>query len=108
LASSRSFDYAPQAVCDAITLRSASLRMTGLWGVERHFQEGSAEPQISPLRYAPVEMTSLFGNAKRRFQDELSSRPERSAVEGSAVCLLGAEVGSLIDELDSDDQQPEG
>jgi hypothetical protein len=45
------------------------------------------KPQISPLRYAPVEMTSLFGNAKYRFQDELSSRPERSVVERSAVLL---------------------
>jgi hypothetical protein len=27
----------------------------------------------------------LFGNAKDRFQDELSSRPERSVAEGSAV-----------------------
>src|ERR1700677_1514867 len=25
--------------------------------VEKHFQEGTAEPQISPLRFAPVEMT---------------------------------------------------
>jgi hypothetical protein len=25
------------------------------------------KPQISPLRYAPVEMTTLFGNAKFRF-----------------------------------------
>jgi hypothetical protein len=25
--------------------------------VEKHFQEGTAEPQISPLRCAPVEMT---------------------------------------------------
>ena len=24
---------------------------------EKHFQEGTAEPQISPLRFAPVEMT---------------------------------------------------
>jgi hypothetical protein len=32
-------------------------------------------------------MTILFGNAKYGFQDELSSRPERSAVEGSAVRL---------------------
>jgi hypothetical protein len=30
-------------------------------------------------------MTILFGNAKYSFQDELSSRPERSEVEGSAV-----------------------
>jgi hypothetical protein len=35
--------------------------------------------------YAPVEMTNLFENAKHHFQDELSSRPERSAVERSAV-----------------------
>src|ERR1700722_258859 len=35
--------------------------------------------------YAPVGMTVLFGNAKYCFQDELSSRPERSVAEGSAV-----------------------
>jgi hypothetical protein len=29
------------------------------------------KPQISPLRYAPVEKTNLFGNANHRFQDEL-------------------------------------
>jgi hypothetical protein len=28
----------------------------------RHFQEASAEPQVSPLRYAPVEMTNLLCN----------------------------------------------
>src|ERR1700678_256955 len=42
-------------------------------------------PQSPPLRYAPVGMTILFGNAKYSFQDELSSRPERSVAEGSAV-----------------------
>jgi hypothetical protein len=30
-----------------------------------------AKPQISPLRYASVEMTILFGNAKYRFQDKI-------------------------------------
>jgi hypothetical protein len=25
--------------------------------IEKHFQERAAEPQISPLRFAPVEMT---------------------------------------------------
>ena len=30
-------------------------------------------------------MTILFGNAKYSFQDELSSRPERSVAEGSGV-----------------------
>jgi hypothetical protein len=44
--------------------------------------------QISPLRCAPVEMTILLGNAQYRFQDELSSRPERSGVERSAVSFL--------------------
>jgi hypothetical protein len=43
------------------------------------------KPQISPLRYAPVEMTILFGNATYRVQANLSSRPERSGVERSAV-----------------------
>src|ERR1700679_4369816 len=33
-------------------------------------------PQIPPLRYAPVGMTILFGNAKYSFQDEL--HPDRS------------------------------
>ncbi len=33
----------------------------------------------------PVEMTILFGDAKFRFHDELSTRPERSVVERSAV-----------------------
>jgi len=28
-----------------------------LRSVEKHFQEGTAEPQVSPLRCAPVEMT---------------------------------------------------
>jgi hypothetical protein len=27
------------------------------FSVEKHFQEGTVEPQISPLRCAPVEMT---------------------------------------------------
>ena len=34
-------------------------------------------------------MTILFGNAKYSFQDELSSRPERSVAEGSAVRPAG-------------------
>ena len=47
------------------------------------------KPQISPLRYAPVEMTILFGNKALRCQAELSSRPERSVVERFAVSLFG-------------------
>jgi hypothetical protein len=34
-------------------------------------------------------MATLFGNAKYRFQEELSSRPKRSGVERSAVAFLG-------------------
>jgi hypothetical protein len=36
--------------------------------------------QIPPLRYAPVGMTILFGNPRCRFQDELSSPPERTRI----------------------------
>ena len=42
-------------------------------------------PQIPPLRYAPVGMTILFGNAKCSFQDELSSRPERTRISCHAA-----------------------
>jgi hypothetical protein len=43
------------------------------------------EPQVPPLRYAPVGMTILFGYQDPGTQTNLSSRPERSAVEGPAV-----------------------
>jgi hypothetical protein len=42
-------------------------------------------PQIPPLRYAPVGMTMLFGNADYSFQDELSSRPERTRISCHAA-----------------------
>jgi hypothetical protein len=53
----------------------------------------ATRPQISPLRCAPVETTILFKDGIPRFQEryeilaatELSSRPERSVVERSAV-----------------------
>ena len=51
------------------------------------------KPQVSPLRYAPVEMTILFEDRSRRFQEkyeisaatELSSRPERTRISCHAV-----------------------
>src|ERR1700761_2675029 len=48
------------------------------------------KPQVPPLRYAPVGMTILFRGARNsrrssRGHIELSSRPERSVVEGPAV-----------------------
>jgi hypothetical protein len=55
--------------------------------------EPKRAPQISPLRCAPVEMTILFEDGILCLQEEyeissattLSSRPERSVVERSAV-----------------------
>jgi hypothetical protein len=49
--------------------------------------------QVPPLRYAPVGMTILLcpQELQREILDsatELSSRPERSVVEGPAVLLL--------------------
>jgi hypothetical protein len=58
--------------------------------------EPKEEPQISPLRCAPVEMTNLSEDRSPRFHEkyevlaatELSSRPERSVVERSAVSFF--------------------
>jgi hypothetical protein len=71
----------------------------------------SEEPQISPLRYAPVEMTSLFGNAKYCSQDELSSvlfgnakylmNCAHSGVEGSAVLVRCDQVSKFEGDLTS-------
>jgi hypothetical protein len=62
---------------DLSKLRSA----TKLWGYSPGNSGGPrGAPQIPPLRYAPVGMTSLLGNAKYDFQDELSSRPERTRI----------------------------
>jgi hypothetical protein len=66
--------------------RTADLSTT-LRSVEKHSQERSAELQIPPLRYAPVGMTNLC------VQVNLSSRPERSVVERSAVLLSSLRVG---------------
>jgi hypothetical protein len=46
------------------------------------------KPQVPPLRYAPVGMTILFGYQHPSAQTNLSSRPERSVVEGPAVSFL--------------------
>jgi hypothetical protein len=62
------------------------------------------KPQISPLRCAPVEMTILFEDRILRLHEkheilaatELSSRPERSVVERSAVFSFGSHTPSLV------------
>src|ERR1700677_1998433 len=47
----------------------------------------TGEQQVPPLRYAPVGMTHLFGYQHSSAQTNLSSRPERSVVEGPAVAF---------------------
>jgi hypothetical protein len=59
---------------------------------------GKAEGRTAdpPLRYAPVGMTILFGNARYGFQDELSSRrAEGSAVRPSAFPNSGGLTQTL-------------
>ncbi len=65
-------------------------------GVERaEIGNSRGAPQISPLRYAPVEMTILLGNETQSSQTNLSSRPERSGVERSAVSLSASVHGAI-------------
>jgi len=58
------------------------------------------EPQISPLRYAPVEMTILLldrvcvskqaGNVTVHYITEMSSRPERTRISCHAALDIAA------------------
>jgi hypothetical protein len=67
-----------------------------LRSLEKHFQEGTAEPQISPLRFASVEMTKgravlpgrvVAGKKSSGPQPPfpLSSRPERTRISYFAL-----------------------
>src|ERR1700761_6630440 len=38
-------------------VKSEGMQQDPTWGRGKHFQERAAEPQVSPLRCAPVEMT---------------------------------------------------
>jgi hypothetical protein len=80
----------------AVVVSHISRKTSEMWGTRdllRGCENKKKRPQISPLRYAPVEMTILFKGRIPRFQEkydilaatELSSRPERSGVERSAV-----------------------
>ena len=60
-------------------------------------------PQISPLRYASVEMTIHLGNEDERIHTELSSRPERSVVERSAVAFFRSSAAYPDDKTESGD-----
>src|ERR1700678_4466810 len=70
-------------------MRESGLGKSGCNKIVGYTLENSGRPrgapQIPPLRYAPVGMTILFGNAKSRFQDELSSRPERTRISCHAA-----------------------
>jgi hypothetical protein len=57
------------------------------------------KPQVPPLRFAPVGMTILFAIENVCSQAELSSRPERSVVEGPAVSFPGSHTHSLGPEV---------
>src|ERR1700733_3712548 len=79
--------------CPAHSASQARRRGHSLVGLSVGCALGKRKPQISPLRYAPVEMTSWPEGGiplvqeiyKPLFQTNLSSRPERSVVERSAV-----------------------
>src|SRR5580658_9918461 len=62
------------------------------------FKGGRLKPQVPPLRCAPVGMTILCGYQHPGTQTNLSSRPERSVVEGpavSAICSTNVDLASL-------------
>jgi hypothetical protein len=66
---------------------SREARSPNLW-LNRVAQRSSTHSSALDNAFRFIDgMTILFGNAKYDFQDELSSRPERSVVEGSAVRL---------------------
>jgi hypothetical protein len=80
----------------AVVVPHISRKTSEMWATQVLLRVGEnpkKKPQTSPLRYAPVEMTILFEGRIPRFQEkyeilaatELSSRPERSVVERSAV-----------------------
>ena len=76
---------------------SATLGMTkGRAALPSGVDDVGDQPQVPPLRYAPVGMTThLQGDDAHSVKlltvngvTKLSSRPERSAVEGPAVLLI--------------------
>jgi hypothetical protein len=65
--------------------------MNALWCPNRRVESGAGkwEPQISPLRYAPVEMTNLL------YKTELSSRPEESWACGPPKLMKTTSIQQL-------------
>jgi hypothetical protein len=62
------------------------------WPFADGFVCNESEQQVPPLRYAPVGMTNWFECWDAGIQTELSSRPERSAVEGPAVSFCPSDL----------------
>ena len=50
------------------------------------------QQQVPPLRFASVGMTIFLGHSHTLRKYELSSRPERSEVEGPAVLSISVEL----------------
>ena len=77
------------ATTNAAARRKVILEIPGCASVWTYFRSVVEKNPSSPELYDPSKgMTSggcSSGSAKYSFQDELSSRPERSVVEGSAV-----------------------
>src|SRR5580700_1840258 len=72
----------------------------GAGRLEVEFREGTREPQISPLRYAPVEMTNLFGIEGVCFQETNSAAAlERVAPAVRRTCHLDRRVVQWRDGL---------
>ena len=82
------------ATTNAAARRKVILEIPGCASVWTCFRSVVEKNPSSPELYDPSKgMTSggcSSGSAKYSFQDELSSRPERSVVEGSAVRPSGA------------------
>jgi hypothetical protein len=66
--------------------------------VEKHFQVGTAEPQISPLRCAPVEMTKGRGTLPLRIVSRMG-RADPSSAELAGTELARGWHGSSSESL---------
>jgi hypothetical protein len=77
--------------------RIVDLSTPGAFGPVKHFQEKSAEPQVPPLRFAPVGMT------KRSARFKLAPMGRRPMTLGE-ICDLGFTpwlVGNRFDSFKS-------
>ena len=88
-----------EALCNTTTVycaQKSQVESCGIPPFAKNAKDGAPvvvlhprKPQVPPLRYAPVGMTLQVGGWKFGTQTEVSSRPERSAVERPAVSYKG-------------------